>query len=49
MEDKHYVIKDIPPRNHLIEKIPMKRNHLSPLRIMPYIKGNSKSGFAFKA
>ena len=35
MEDNHCVIKDIRPRNQLIEKVAMTSNHLFPLRIVP--------------
>ena len=35
MEDNHYVIEDIHPRNQLIAKVPMTSNHLFPLRIVP--------------
>ena len=37
MEDNHCVIKDIRPRNQVIEKVPMTSNHLFPLKIVPYI------------
>ena len=36
MEDNHYVIKDITPRNQLIAKVSMTSNLLFPLRIVPY-------------
>ena len=42
MEDNHYVIKDIRPRNQLIEKVPMTSNRLFPLRIVP---NNTKATF----
>ena len=35
MEDNHCVIKDIHPSNQLIAKVPMKSNHLFPLKIVP--------------
>ena len=35
MEDNHCVIKDIRPSNELIKRVPMTRNHLFPLRIVP--------------
>ena len=35
MEDNHCVIKDKHPSNQLIAKVPMTRNHLFPLRIVP--------------
>ena len=35
MEDKHCVIKDIHPSNQLIARVPMTRNRLFPLRIVP--------------
>ena len=34
MEDNHCVIKCINPRNQVIEKVPMTRNRLLPLRII---------------
>ena len=48
MEYNQCVIVDLCPRNQLIEKVPMTRNHLFPLRIMPYMKGKENSGVAFK-
>ena len=49
MEDEHYVIKDKRPSDQLIAKVPMStRNCLFPLRIVPDIKGKTKSGAAFK-
>ena len=49
MEDNHYVIKDLRPRNPLIENIPMISNHLFPLSIIPYMKGNPNTLATFKA
>ena len=49
MESNHCVTKDVRPSNQLIEKVPMTRNHLFPLRIMPNMKGKENSGVAFKA
>ena len=40
MEDNHCVIKDIHPRNRVIERVQMTRNYLFPLRIRPKIKEN---------
>ena len=48
MEDNHYVIKDLHPRNQLIEKVPMTSNHLFPLRIIPDMKGKTNTRAAFK-
>ena len=48
MEDNQYVIKDMCPRNQMIEKVPMKRNHLFPLRITPNMKEKENTGAAFK-
>ena len=48
MEENHSVIKDIRPSIQLIEKVPMTRNHLFPLRIIPDMKGNKNIGAAFK-
>ena len=48
MEDNHCVIKDIRPSNRLIEKVPMTRNHLFPLRIIPDMKGKENSRATFK-
>ena len=42
------MIKDICPRNQLIEKVPMTSNHLFPLRIIPDMKGNENSRAPFK-
>ena len=36
MEDNHYFIKDILPRNQLRAKVWMTSNLLFPLRIVPY-------------
>ena len=49
MEDDHRVIKDKPPSDQLIEKMPMTRNHFFPLRIVPDMKGKENTGVAFKA
>ena len=49
MEDNHYVIKYIHPSNQMIAKVPMTRNHLFPLRIVPYMKGNTNIRALFKA
>ena len=38
MEDNHCMIKDIHPRNCVIERVQMTRNYLFPLRIRPTIK-----------
>ena len=48
IEYNYYVIKDIHPRNQLIEKVPMTSNHLFPLRIIPGMKGNTNARDAFK-
>ena len=48
MEDNHYVIKDICPSNHPIEKVPMTSNRLFPLRIIPNMKWNTNTGATFK-
>ena len=48
MEDEHYVIKDKRPSDQLITKVPMTSNRLFPLRIVPDIKGKTKTGAAFK-
>ena len=48
MEDDHCVIKDKHPSDQLIAKVLMKSNHLFPLRIVPNMKGKTKSGVAFK-
>ena len=49
MEDDHCVIKDKRPSDQLIAKVPMINNRLSPLRIVPDMKGKTKTGAAFKA
>ena len=49
MEDNHCVIKYIHPRNQLIAKVPMTRNHLFPLRIVTDMKEKTNIGAAFKA
>ena len=49
MEDDHCVIKDKRPSDQLIAKVPMTRNRLFPLRIVPDIKGKTKTRAAFKA
>ena len=49
MEDDHCVIKDKRPSDQLIAKVPMTSNHLFPLRIVPNIKGKTKTGAALKA
>ena len=49
MEDEHCVIKDKCPSDQLIAKVPMTSNRLFPLRIVPNIKGKTKTGAAFKA
>ena len=49
IEDNHFVIKDKRPSIQMIEKMPMERNCLFPLRIVPDIKGKKNTGFAFKA
>ena len=48
MEDEHCVIKDKHPSDQLIANVPMTRNHLFPLRIVPDIKGKANIGDAFK-
>ena len=48
MEDDHFVIKDKCPSNQLIAKVPMTSNRLFPLRIVPDIKGKTKTGAVFK-
>ena len=48
MEYDHCVIKDKRPSDHLIAKVPMTRNCLFPLTIVPNIKGKTKTGVAFK-
>ena len=48
MEDYHCVIKDKRPSDQLIEKVPMTRNRLFPLRIVLDMKGNTNTGAAFK-
>ena len=47
IEDDHYVIKDKHPSDQLIEKVPMTSNCLFPLRIVPNLKGNTKTRAAF--
>ena len=47
MEDEHCVIKDKRPRDQLIAKVPMTRNRLFPLRIVPDMKGKVKTRAAF--
>ena len=42
------VIKDKRPSDQLIAKVPMTRNHLFPLRIVPYMNGKTNMGVAFK-
>ena len=42
MEDNHHVIKEIGQSNQLIEKVPMTRNCLFPLKIVP---NNYKAAF----
>ena len=42
------MIKDKSPRNQLIEKVPIKINHLFPLRIIPDMKGKENIGVSFK-
>ena len=42
MEYDHYVIKDKHPSDQLIAKVPMTRNRLFPLRIVPNIKGKTR-------
>ena len=49
MEEYHCVIKDKCPSYQLIEKVPMTRNHLFPLRIVPDMKGKTNTRAAFKA
>ena len=49
IEDDHCVIKDKRPSDQLIAKVPMTRNRLFPLRIVPEMKGKSNTGVAFKA
>ena len=48
MEDNHFVIKYLHPRSSLIEKVPMKSNHLFPFRIMQDMKEKENTGDAFK-
>ena len=48
MEDSHCLIKDICSINQLTTKVPMKRNHLFPLRISPNMKGKENSRATFK-
>ena len=42
------MIKDKHPSDQLTAKVPMTRNHLFPLRIVPDMKGNKNIGDAFK-
>ena len=49
MEDNDCVIKDKRPSDQLIEKVPMTRNHLFPLRIVPDMEGKTNPRVAFKA
>ena len=49
MEDNQYVIKDVCPSKQMIEKVPMTRNHLFSLRIMPNMKEKENTRVAFKA
>ena len=49
MEANHLVIKDKHPRNQLIVKVPMTSNRLFPLRIVPDMKGKTKTRAASKA
>ena len=49
IEDNHCVIKDMHSSNQLIAKVPMKRNHLFPLRIVLDMKGKTNKRVAFKA
>ena len=49
MEDDHCVIKDKRRSDQLIAKVPMTRNRLFPLRIVPDMKGKTNTGAAFKA
>ena len=48
MEDDHYVIKDKHLSNQPIAKVPMRRNCLFPLRIVPKMKGKTNKGATFK-
>ena len=48
MEDDHYAIKYKIQSDQLIAKVPMTRNCLFPLRIVPDIKGKTNKGAAFK-
>ena len=48
IEDNHCVIKDKCPSNQLIENVPMTRNLLFPLRIVPYMKGKTNTVATFK-
>ena len=48
IEDDNCVIKDKHPRNRLIAKVPMSRNRLFPLRVVPDMKGKTNTGAAFK-
>ena len=49
MEDDHCMFKEKCPSDQLIAKVPMISNRLFPLRIVPDIKGKTKTGAAFKA
>ena len=48
IEYDHCVIKEKCPSNWLIERMPMKSNHVFPLRIVPDMKGNTNTRFVFK-
>ena len=48
IENDHCVIKYKRPSDQLIEKVPMKRNHYFPLRMVPDIKGKTNFRVAFK-
>ena len=48
MEDEHCVIKDKRPSDQLIAKVPMTRNRLFPLRIVPDMIGKTNTGVALK-
>ena len=48
MEENQCVIKDLCPSNSLIEKVPMTRDRLFPLRIMLDMKGKENIAVAFK-
>ena len=49
MEDDHCVIKYKHLSDQLIAKVPMTRNHLFPLRIVPDMKGKTNTGDVFKS